>query len=63
MKTEEMNKVIKELTGIDCNESIEERVCPFCHTAIDITEFRDKLSKREWEISGLCQKCQDDMFG
>lgn len=27
------------------------------------TKFRDDLSKREYTISGLCQKCQDRIFG
>jgi hypothetical protein len=27
------------------------------------TEFRDALSEREFRISGLCQKCQDRLFG
>jgi len=26
------------------------------------TEFRDELSKREYAISGLCQKCQDSIW-
>lgn len=26
-------------------------------------DFRDDKSIREWRISGLCQHCQDDMFG
>ena len=26
-------------------------------------DFRDEKSLREWRISGLCQACQDDMFG
>ena len=25
--------------------------------------FRDAISKREYEISGLCQNCQDEIFG
>jgi hypothetical protein len=25
--------------------------------------FRDELSRREYHISGLCQKCQDQFFG
>jgi len=25
--------------------------------------FRDALSRKEYGISGLCQKCQDDVFG
>lgn len=28
-----------------------------------VTGFRDELSAREYKISGLCQKCQDEMFG
>jgi len=29
----------------------------------DATEFKDELSKKEYSISGLCQKCQDKVFG
>ena len=25
--------------------------------------FRDELSKKEYSISGLCQYCQDQVFG
>lgn len=25
-------------------------------------EFRDEISRREYGISGLCQKCQDEVF-
>ncbi len=36
-------------------------LCPFCEG--QITGFRDVLSEREFHISGLCQKCQDETFG
>jgi hypothetical protein len=26
-------------------------------------KFRDALSQREYTISGLCQNCQDEVFG
>jgi len=29
----------------------------------EATEFRDEISRREFSISGLCQKCQDAFFG
>ena len=29
----------------------------------DATEFRDEKSRKEYSISGLCQKCQDSVFG
>jgi hypothetical protein len=28
-----------------------------------VGEFRDEVSRREYSISGLCQKCQDKIFG
>jgi len=27
------------------------------------SEFRDAISRREYAISGLCQRCQDSVFG
>jgi len=39
-------------------------LCPFCAKQIDPgKEFRDELSRKEFAISGLCQKCQDKTFG
>jgi hypothetical protein len=29
----------------------------------EATKFRNSLSQREYTISGLCQHCQDKMFG
>lgn len=41
----------------------EKGVCPFCGKTINPeTEFRDDLSLKEYGISGLCQKCQDEVF-
>lgn len=38
--------------------------CPCCGTQINpATDFRDPLSLREYQISGLCQECQDSVFG
>jgi hypothetical protein len=27
------------------------------------TEFKDELSRKEYGITGFCQKCQDSVFG
>lgn len=40
---------------------LAEGLCPFCNQKIG--EFRNPLSLKEFHISGLCQKCQDDTFG
>lgn len=38
-------------------------VCPFCGRSFHPEEMRDELSIREALISGLCQECQDEVFG
>jgi len=42
---------------------VELGCCPFCKDAVKVEDFRDELSRKEFNISGLCQKCQDEMFG
>ena len=37
--------------------------CPLCAKPINEADFRDELSKKEFKISGMCQKCQDDFWG
>jgi hypothetical protein len=36
-------------------------VCVTCGG--EVGEFRDALSRKEYGISGMCQKCQDSVFG
>lgn len=36
--------------------------CPKCQMPATANGFRDALSEREYEISGLCQGCQDELF-
>ena len=43
-------------------ELVKEGRCPFCMRRVNEGEFRDEISKREFEISGLCQVCQDITF-
>jgi hypothetical protein len=35
--------------------------CPICDNPVGA--FRDERSRKEFEISGLCQTCQDATFG
>ena len=44
-------------------ETIEQGICAGCASDVLDTSFRDELSFKEFTISGLCQKCQDDIFG
>ncbi len=59
-----MNKQILKQLGFDKEvKAVEENRCPFCNKPIKMADFRNELSKKEYRISGLCQKCQDEMFG
>ncbi len=41
----------------------ELNMCPICDKPIAEDEFfRDELSRKEFKISGMCQKCQDESF-
>lgn len=37
--------------------------CVSCRAPSPLTSFRDLLSRKEFAISGLCQACQDQVFG
>lgn len=39
-----------------------EGVCPICKKTINFNDFEDELSKKEYQISGMCQKCQNEIF-
>ena len=60
-KTPEMDAGIKEVFGIDRKAIIKSNHCSFCDSP-DL-DFRDALSRKEYSISGICQTCQDKVFG
>lgn len=53
----------KKSFGRTEKEAREKGICVCCGNPIDVENFRNILSREEYEISGLCQKCQDDTFG
>ena len=63
-KSEKIDELFKTLYGVDRKTSIINCTCVSC-SAENITEksFRDDVSLREFHISGLCQVCQDKIFG
>jgi len=59
-----MNKDIMKAAGFGAEvEEVENGKCPICHCKIKMKDFKNEISKREFKISGLCQKCQDKVFG
>ena len=58
-----MNKDIMNAIGFSKEvRAVEKGDCPFCGDPIVLIEFKDDLSRKEYEISGLCQSCQDETF-
>ncbi len=44
-------------------EQTQRRAQGLCSTCGGtVSRFRDTLSENEFRISGMCQKCQDDIF-
>lgn len=58
MNKEEIKNYLKPMI-----ELVRNKKCPFCKKDMENEYFRDKLSIKEYTISGLCQDCQDEMFG
>ena len=62
-KSPEIDNVIKDILGIDRVKSIQSDKCVFGDPPHDATEFRNEISRREYRISGMCQDCQDSVYG
>lgn len=64
-KSGEFEEALAEFFGVSRVRAITNDLCvtpPYgCGKAIG--EFRDELSVKEYQISGLCQECQDRVFG
>lgn len=56
---------ITRITGIDRRAVIQGGKCAFENKGCKGPNFtfRDDASRREYAISGICQRCQDVMFG
>lgn len=63
-KSPEMEKTLDDLSGKvfgrKRTETIEGNKCVTCGG--DASKFDDELSVKEYSISGMCQKCQDEVF-
>lgn len=58
-----LDSFAKKAFGRSTKEAKEKGVCVTCGAKIEMEDFKNRLSVKEYEISGLCQKCQDDTFG
>ena len=63
-KTVEMETFCNSLTKVLFGRERDGTVCVSCGSeAVDKSDFVDELSWKEWRISFMCQKCQNEVFG
>jgi len=63
-KNPEIDSMLTKITGVNRGEEIVKMNCVWCKKNIPSpSDFRNEKSLREYMISGMCQKCQDDTFG
>ena len=60
-KSPSLEDLISQLTGKSRPDTIRAGGCVTCDTTK--VEFKNKISEREYRISGMCQSCQDSVFG
>ena len=58
-----LDEMLTALTGRDRKECVDSLTCATCGQDCLNVAFRDPLSWKEFQISGMCQKCQDSVFG
>jgi len=61
-KNPNLETAFQAITGNSRVGSIKDDLCVINSTH-DATKFKDKMSEREYTISGMCQACQDSVFG
>ena len=60
-KHQGIEQMLTNLTGVSRKGAVAEASCVTCKG--EASSFRDALSKKEYTISGMCQPCQDEVFG
>jgi len=60
-KSKYIENLLTSMSGRDRVQCVKERLCACCGGAAYY--FDGKLSKKEYTISGMCQPCQDLVFG
>tara|TARA_R100001244_G_scaffold77461_2_gene61328 strand:- start:897 stop:1130 length:234 start_codon:yes stop_codon:yes gene_type:complete len=60
-KAPAIDELLTQVFGISRIEVINQSKCAFCHDP-DL-KFKSDMNKKEYRISGICQKCQDEFFG
>tara|TARA_A100001011_G_C13912147_1_gene675525 strand:- start:74 stop:331 length:258 start_codon:yes stop_codon:yes gene_type:complete len=57
-----IDRILKNLGNKTVDQHIQDKTCSSCYKYVGVLEMTgDDI--REWQISGMCRKCQDHFFG
>ena len=64
IKSPRINNHLKSTFGVDREQAILDEVCVPAPIGCgkEVKSFRTEADAKEYEISGLCQSCQDNLF-
>ena len=64
IKSPHVNNLLKQRFGVDREQAILDEVCVPAPIGCgkEVKSFRTEADAKEFEISGLCQSCQDNLF-
>jgi len=62
-KSQQMEDFLESLAGRTTAKKYYMCVEPPFGCGKMVGKFKDRLSEKEYSISGLCQRCQDKVFG
>jgi hypothetical protein len=57
-----LQQMLDELSEYITGQPVSPDTCATCGRKIDYGDFKDWLSRREYEVSRMCQACQDKIF-
>jgi|13_taG_2_1085334.scaffolds.fasta_scaffold01965_11 hypothetical protein len=60
-KHHEIESLLTSITGKSRPQMVLEALCTTCDGVAK--SFKDEVSEKEYQISGMCQSCQDEIFG
>ena len=61
IKNPSIDKVLTQMMGKNRVDTVKQNKCMTCDGYA--IEFKDEISEKEYGISGMCQDCQDRVFG
>ena len=61
LKAKPIDTLLTSITGRNRPAVVRADLCMTCGKAA--VEFKDDISVKEYSISGMCQTCQDGVFG